>query len=441
MIALASMNKTRGGREVGAGALVVSLMMGCGGAVSPSPDVTIPVTTTTATTSAAAVAPPPSGGVVQLVAGWEHSCALLAGGRVRCWGTNRRGQLGYPGVAEVGRERPPASAGDVQVGGTVRQLVAGRDHTCALLTGGRVRCWGANYSDQLGRGQASEGLDPRAPAEMGEVSLGGQAVQLAAGGAHTCALLDGGAVRCWGLNQVGQLGHGTTDATTPKRLPSVAGDVRVGGRVVQVVAGKQHTCARLDSGRVRCWGDNTLGQLGYPGVRSVGDQKLPADVGDVAVGAEVTELAAGGDQTCALLAGGAVRCWGQVHAPGSSPPVDQATTLAMVDVHVDGPVAQVASGGEYTCVVLSRGQVRCWGPYGPHRFLVTNDTPTQALVDVGLGGPVRQLATGSLHACALLTSGRVRCWGNGHEGQLGYGNQATVGLELSPLAAGDVKIE
>ncbi|RYE86372.1 MAG: hypothetical protein EOO75_15805, partial [Myxococcales bacterium] len=366
-------------------ALGAAFAAGCGG-TSALPDATIPAASGDPSRPAAPLVPEATRGVVQLTAGLEHTCALLAGGRVRCWGTNRRGQLGYPGVAEVGRQRAPASAGDVNVGGVVRQLVAGRDHTCALLVGGAVRCWGANYSDQLGRGQASDGVDPRSPAEMGDVSLGGQATQIAAGGGHTCALLKGGTVRCWGANNQGQLGYGTTDAITPKRLPSVAGDVRVGGKVVQIVAGQQHTCAALDSGRVRCWGDNTVGQLGYRGVSSVGDQQAPVDAGDVGVGAEVNQLTAGGDQTCALLAGGAVRCWGEVHAPGSSPPIGEATTLEMVDVSVGGPVAQVASGGEYTCALLARGQVRCWGSYGPHRFLVTNDTPTQALVDVELGG-------------------------------------------------------
>src|SRR5207244_379546 len=128
--------------------------------------------------------------------GRSHTCALLEGGTVRCWGEGLSGSLGYGNVNNIGDDESPASAGDVDVGGTVVQISVGAAHTCALLEGGTVRCWGANL--QLGYGNMNIVGDDETPASVGDVDVGGPAVQLAAGGFHTCVVLDGGAVRCWG---------------------------------------------------------------------------------------------------------------------------------------------------------------------------------------------------------------------------------------------------
>jgi alpha-tubulin suppressor-like RCC1 family protein len=108
-------------------------------------------------------------------------------------------------------------------------------------------------------------------------------VQITAGANHTCVLLDRGAVRCWGENKNGQLGYGHTHDIGDKQLPASAGDVPLGGRAVQISAGGLHTCAVLDTGRLRCWGDNEWGQLGYGHKRNIGDDETPASAGDVPV--------------------------------------------------------------------------------------------------------------------------------------------------------------
>lgn len=111
--------------------------------------------------------------------------------------------------------------------------------------------------------------------------LGGTAVQIALGYSHTCALLDTGAVRCWGENAIGQLGYGHTNPIGDNESPASVGDVQLGGKAVEIAAGYQHTCALLDTGALRCWGEGTFGALGYGDTNAIGDAETPASAGDV----------------------------------------------------------------------------------------------------------------------------------------------------------------
>jgi alpha-tubulin suppressor-like RCC1 family protein len=200
--------------------------------------------------------------VRQIAVGAEHTCALLTNGAVRCWGRGDSGRLGYGNTNTIGDDEIPASAGDVNVGGTVQQIAAGSDHTCALLTTGAVRCWGHGGDGRLGYGNTNTIGDNETPASAGDVNVGGTVQQIAAGGGHTCALLTNGAVRCWGEGSFGQLGYGNTNWIGDNETPASAGDVPVGGTVQQIAAGIFHTCAVLTNGAVRCWGYGACGPLG-----------------------------------------------------------------------------------------------------------------------------------------------------------------------------------
>jgi alpha-tubulin suppressor-like RCC1 family protein len=146
------------------------------------------------------------GRATALGAGDRHTCALLADGRVQCWGYNRAGQLGDGTTTQ--RSTPTTVTG---LGGRATALAAGWSHTCALLADGRVQCWGNNSLGQLGDGTTTQRSTPTTV-----TGLGGMATALAAGGEHTCALLEGGRVQCWGYNSAGQLGDGTTTSrSTP----------------------------------------------------------------------------------------------------------------------------------------------------------------------------------------------------------------------------------
>ena len=388
-------------------------------------------------------------GVIQVSAGYGHTCVLIAGGRVRCWGWGNNGELGYGNTEYIGDDETPASAGDVEVGGTVVQVSAGMDHTCALLDSGAIRCWGQGRNGQLGYASVRSIGDDETPASAGDVDLGGRAIQVSAGKYHTCALLEGGTVRCWGGSHEGQLGYGNTEIIGDDEAPSSAGDVDVGGRVVQIAAGHKHTCALLDGGSLRCWGSRDFGQLGYGNREAIGDDETPASAGDVDVGGPVIQVAAGGNHTCAIIETGTVRCWGYGAfgrlGYGNVESIGHDETPASIgDVEVGGTVVQISAGHHQTCSLLATGAVRCWGMglngrlgYGNLEDIGDDEVPAAA-GDVDVGGAVVHVSTDGAHTCALLDTGSLRCWGySGENGHPGLGN---IGDDETPASAGDVPV-
>jgi len=377
------------------------------------------------------------GARTQVHAGSSHTCATTAAGAVRCWGSSAWG-LGYGDENDIGDDEAPASAGDVDVGGRVAQLAVGGHHTCALLEGGTVRCWGLGLRGSLGYANAIDIGDDEAPASAGDVDVGGRVVQIAAGSTRTCALLDDGALRCWGA--IRRQIDGNWEVIGDDETPASVGDVDVGGKVVEVAVGVDHICALLDGGAVRCWGDASQGQLGYGNKNDIGDDETPASAGDVDVGGEVVQIAAGHSNTCAVLLGGGLRCWGFAGRTGygtTDNVGDDETPASVGDVDVGGKVLQVSVGLDHACVLLETGAVRCWGLSAALGY---GDTTNRMLPggDVRIGGPVVQITAGYRHTCAVLERGAVRCWGVGDDGRLGYGNTDMIGDDEDPASAGDV---
>lgn len=185
-------------------------------------------------------------GVVSVTAGDYHSCALKTDGTVVCWGANFSGQLG------TGTTSPSATPVPViGLGGSAIAISAGGSHTCALLSDGTAKCWGAGPFGQLGNGLWGDSSMPVTVA-----NLSAQMRDVSSGGAHTCSLDVLGVVRCWGQNNFGQVGGGLSSTYA---LPVA---VQLGNRAFDVSAGKQHTCALILPGKVVCWGSNSFGQLG-----------------------------------------------------------------------------------------------------------------------------------------------------------------------------------
>ncbi|MBI3071931.1 MAG: hypothetical protein HYY84_07380 [Deltaproteobacteria bacterium] len=383
---------------------------------------------------------------------------------MRCWGLAASGQLGYGNTQSIGDDagETPSTAGDVSVGGDAIQVATGGNHTCAILSTGRVRCWGLGASGQLGYGAATNIGDDAGsvPSDAGDVSIYADSgvTEIGAGANHTCALIATGNVRCWGLGASGQLGYGNTEniGDDAGELPSTVGDVNVGATVSQIAVGANHTCAVTSTGTVRCWGEGAFGKLGYASTTSVGDLVVPASAGDVGVGGLVVQVAAGANHTCALTATGNVRCWGSAAygqlgygntiAIGDT---ETPSTAGDVSVFPDGGIVQLAAGANHTCALHATGNLRCWGRnnVGQLGYAHTNDIGDDAgeypstAGDVGLDGGAIRITAGASHTCAILASGQLRCWGQGASGRLGYGATTDIGDDEFPFAAGDVSVQ
>lgn len=203
---------------------------------------------------------------------YSHACAILDDGSVSCWGMEMYGELG-----PLAFRRIPGWPIDLGTGRTAVQVAVGVFHICALLDDGSVKCWGSHVSlglgDMLDRGAMLNQMgDALPPVDLG---TGVHAVQISAGEAHTCALLSNGAIKCWGANSSGQLGLG--DKLDRGYMPNQMGDqlpaVDIGGgQVSQIAAGAAHNCAVLSNGGLKCWGTNGWGQLGLGDSTTRGDQ-------------------------------------------------------------------------------------------------------------------------------------------------------------------------
>jgi len=362
---------------------------------------------------------------VLVAANGNFTCSRLSTGQLKCWGQNNYGQLG---LGDVESRLTPAQSGVVALGANRYpvQIAAGHFHACAVLDNGALKCWGMNLYGEIGLGRAERAIGDLSN-EMGDnlasVNLGNNSGirQLALGYAHSCALFNDGNMKCWGDNSEGQLGLGdayprglnTDDMGTS--LPAVD----LGGRsATQITAHTSHTCARLDNGAVKCWGNNFFGQLGLGDFRNRGDQ--PGQMGnnlpeiDLGAGKMATQIKAGGAFTCAILTDGNLKCWGRNENGIQGRAWCQ---------NYDGDVG-LCTDNNYPLAL--RG-------YGIGDRQMGDALPPLAF---GTGRRVVSLETANSSACAILDNGAFKCWGQNHYGQLGYGDTDARGLtdaEMSSL--------
>jgi alpha-tubulin suppressor-like RCC1 family protein len=348
---------------------------------------------------------PPLQDIGAIAAGGSHTCALTSSGGVKCWGDNGDGRLGDGTSGWANIRTTPVEVVGLSSGAAA--IAAGTAHTCALTTGGGVRCWGQNSRGQLGDGTTTE---RSTPVDVAGLSSG--AIAIAAGNSHTCALMAGGGVKCWGDNSLGQLGDGTTtDHSTPVNVAGLS------SAAASIAAGESHTCALMAGGGVKCWGDNWDGQLGDG---TTTDRSTPVNVAGLSSG--VAAIAAGGDHTCALTTSGGVKCWGDNWYGQLG---DGTTTDRRTPVNVAGlssGAAAIAAGVWHTCAVTTGGGAKCWGWNSSGQLGDGTTTDRSTPVNVAeLSSGVAAIAAGGFHTCALTTVGRVKCWGWNWYGQLGDG--------------------
>jgi alpha-tubulin suppressor-like RCC1 family protein len=376
-------------------------------------------------------------GIRSIRAGTSHTCAVLNSGDMICWGAADVGQLGYGSTFSYGSTMStlPYTAPVVPIGGVSTSVSLGGSHTCVVLSDGFVRCWGKGAFGQLGYNGLSNIGDDEPIYNAGYVNLGGNALKIASGADHTCALMETGNVRCWGNGLSGRLGYANSNNIGDTEAPWVAGDVQIGNTVQDIVAGGAHTCALLTNGKVRCWGLNISGQLGSGSVNNnIGDNEHPSAATDVNLGT-VVQIAAGNSHTCALLETGNMRCWG-MGSNGQLGYGNFSDVLAPTqDVNVGARVLQITAGEHHTCALLSTGGIKCWG-LGNFGQLGTGSNATLNAPPAGtlsLGGATAyQISAGDKHTCALLSTGKARCWGLNASGQLGIGSTTPIGDNETP---------
>ena len=359
----------------------------------------------------------PSAQVTQVALGDRHSCAVLGDRSLKCWGYNGTGELGLGDVDTRGDGPGEMGTGLAAVklpaGRTAKEVAVGYEHTCAILDDGTLRCWGFNSRGQLGTGDTRNrggvGTDMGDGLKAIDLGAGRTAKHAAAGGEHTCAILDDDTVKCWGSNSSGQLGYGDLNARGDGggEMGGMLKPVDLGpGRKARAIgAGTQHTCALLDDDTVKCWGNAYFGQCGTGDILSRGD------------------------------------------GPG-----EMGATLKAIDLGQGHKAKGIGVGINHTCVVLDNDELRCFGagfdgqlgplPGGATSWGWTTNQmgPNLASIDLGPGAKVRSVSAGDTQTCALIGND-VKCFGKNAYGSLGQGDTkergkvpADMGAALSPIS-------
>lgn len=322
-------------------------------------------------------------------AGGAHTCALLSNGIVKCWGNNGKGQLGD------GTRTRRLTAVAVRGLAGATGVSAGGAATCAALADGTARCWGSNQYGQLGDGTKTNRSTPvTVPGLTGVASV-------SAGPINACAVRVDHTVACWGDNARGQLGNGTRVASsTPITVPGLTD-------ITAVAVDDLHTCALHADGTVSCWGWS--GALGP--VEDAGDMLTPTLVAGLTDA--ISSLSGGPYNACALTARGVPACW---RSPAAAKVVHGFTNVKAFTFSEDGQQT------DHSCAVIAGGTVKCQSPYPAWGQTGIGLTLSKKVVTVPGVRHATAISAGGFYTCAVA-AGAVKCWGSNEQGQLGDGTR------------------
>ena len=359
--------------------------------------------------------------VKAIINGSKFACALLKDETVWCWGENGSGVLGNGSTED---SYIPVKVANIK---NVKQIAAGNEHACATTDNGDGYCWGSNSHGQLG----SDTPENNSAVPVKIDGLDQEISSIHAGSSHTCAILNNNSLNCWGNNESGQLGDGTTESTkTPVKVEGLDGDV------LSVSGSTDATCATLDSGFVECWGSNRYGQLG---IGKADDDVHAEPTVTVGLGnATAVYSASRGFTMCATTSDWQAWCWGAgavgqlgngYQLPNDSPQPAR--------VQIKGKVKELALSNGHTCALLG-DRVLCWGQnqtgqlgngytgnilLEPNKMLGVSARPKA----ISASSASDMIAAGFANTCVVIADGRVKCTGSNSGGQLGIGtNQSAV---------------
>jgi alpha-tubulin suppressor-like RCC1 family protein len=379
------------------------------------------------TTDQAGTPVPVSGlaNAVAISAGSNTACALLANGTAKCWGFN--------GDGELGNGTTTGSSTPVVVSGLANAvaLSAGEVSACVLLANGTAKCWGGNFFGQLGNGTTT---NSSTPVVVSGLSSGTKAVAITAGGSNACGLLANGTAKCWGYNFRGGLGDGTTtDSLTPVVVSGLT-------TAVAISSGAEYgpACALLANGTAKCWGPNDTGQLGvgtFSGPEQCGGTPCSTTPAAVSGLTNAVAISAGGDHACALLVDGSARCWGGDYfgelGDGIILHCTSCASSAPVVVKGLANAVAISAGTAHSCALLANGTAKCWGDNESGQL--GNGTTTSSSMPVVVSGLFSAVAisVGEGHSCALLSNGWAKCWGDNQAfGELGNGTTTNSSIPV-----------
>jgi alpha-tubulin suppressor-like RCC1 family protein len=334
--------------------------------------------------------------IIRVTAGSAHSCALTESGEIWCWGANRSGQLGMGEFSDC-RRRPTRVKGITDA----VEVVAGGVHTCARRKNGQVVCWGDNEFGQVGDGGKEDRSSPTMVNSLPHIK------RLAAGIGQTCAIGMKG-LYCWGYD--GSVLHERKIAEKPRRIRQLA------GRAKDLSLGYEHLCILRPDGTVECRGDNLLGQLSGPDNIRIDKFRRVTRLKNG------RQVVSGYNHNCVLRKNGTVACFG-TNLLGEVRPISEGSGFRR-PMTVPGlrGIRLLAASSSETCALHQAGNITCFGPFYARQLGRDTDLEDGAhLVPVpGITDAVH-LSIGEGHTCVVLKQGRVRCFGKNDYGQLGDG--------------------
>jgi len=355
----------------------------------------------------------PSGSPI--AAGSRYTCAITSAGGVKCWGLNAYGQLGDGTTTTRPLPTPVQNLSSGVV--AIATDLYSQPSTCALKSNGAVLCWGRNNYGQVGDGTTT---DRYTPTEVQGLSTGVVAISM--GTMNRCALKYDGTVLCWGYGMIGdntnQIRYVPTQAHSPEPMVSVG-------------AGSQFACGVSTAGALFCWGGYNR-PLALPEITNFESVLVPTPSPFATSGLKAVDA---GGPACALTTSGGVRCWGY----NNNGELDNGSSVefSYSPVNVTGLSAGVSSisvGGNHSCAITSTGAVQCWGfgTYGElgHNAWQGSNVPVQVQ---GLTSGYVAVSAGDLHSCAYSSSKTVRCWGHNSSGELGDNSKANWNTPVAVL--------
>ena len=382
--------------------------------------------------------------IQDIYVGWYHTCALSTEGRIYCWGNNHVGQLGNSTTTNSFNPTTLSLATDASSRpSTNLPLEGGLNSMCSIASNRETYCWGNNNYGQFGNGTTNWGSDPTLSATAGP--LGDKnLVDISMGNTFSCGIASNYNAYCWGQNNYGGLGDGSTSNTSTP-VPVVASGALAGKTVRSIASGMQHACAIASDNRAYCWGSGSQGALGN---NSTADSSVPVAVNTSGVlsGKTILALSSGGiSHTCAIASDYRAYCWGtnDFRALGNNSTTSSSVPTAVYSsgVLAGKSILSISSGDYHTCALASDNQVYCWGR-GNYGQLGNNSTADSAVpVAVNTSGvlagkTIVAVGSGYYHTCALASDAQVYCWGWNTNGQLGNGSTTQANVPVAVTTSG-----